>query len=116
VLCFGEEEARALGLNTRRLRFIVILCATLITSAVVSMCGIVGWIGLVVPHLARMIVGPNHKALLPASALIGASFVLIVDDVARTAFALEVPLGILTALIGAPFFLFLLLREQKRYA
>jgi iron complex transport system permease protein len=112
VLCFGEEEAQTLGLNTRRMRMIVIVCATMITSAAVSICGMVGWIGLVVPHLARMLVGPNHKVLLPASAIIGACFLLIVDDVARTAFTLEIPVGILTALIGAPFFLLLLLREQ----
>ena len=85
VLCLGEEEARTLGLNTRRLRFIVIICATLITAASVSICGMVGWIGLVVPHLARMVVGPNYKVLLPAAAIMGGCFLLLVDDVARTA-------------------------------
>lgn len=112
VLCMGDEEARTLGMNTWRLRLIVILCATLITSASVSVCGMVGWIGLVVPHLARMIVGPNHKVLLPAAAIMGGSFLLLVDDVARTAGGLEIPVGVLTALIGAPFFLFLLMRER----
>jgi len=113
VLCLGEEEARTLGLNTRWLRLIVILSATLITSASVSICGMVGWIGLVVPHLARMVVGPNYKVLVPTAALMGACFLLLVDDVARTAAALEIPVGILTALIGAPFFLFLLMRERR---
>jgi iron complex transport system permease protein len=113
VLCMGEEEARTLGLNTWRLRFIVIICATLITAASVSICGMVGWIGLVVPHLARMIVGPNHKVLLPAAAIMGGCFLLLVDDVARTVGALEIPVGVLTALIGAPFFLFLLIRERS---
>jgi iron complex transport system permease protein len=113
VLCLGEEEARTLGLNTRWLRLIVIVAATLITAASVSVCGMVGWIGLVVPHLARMVVGPNYKVLVPTAALMGACFLLLVDDVARTAAALEIPVGILTALIGAPFFLFLLMRERK---
>lgn len=112
VLCMGEQEARTLGLNTRVMRFIVIVCATLITAASVSMCGMVGWIGLVVPHLARLVVGPNHKVLLPSAALMGACFLLLVDDVARTAGPLEIPVGVLTALIGAPFFLFLLMRER----
>lgn len=116
VLCLGEEEARTLGLNTRRLRLIVIVCATLITAASVSICGMIGWIGLVVPHLARMVVGPNHKFLLPAAAVMGACFLLLVDDVARTAGSLEIPVGVLTALIGAPFFLFLLMRERRSQA
>jgi iron complex transport system permease protein len=116
VLCLGEEEARTLGLNTLWLRLIVIVSATLITAASVSICGMVGWIGLVVPHLARMVVGPNYKVLVPTAALMGACFLLLVDDVARTAGALEIPVGILTALIGAPFFLFLLMRERKGHA
>ena len=116
VLCLGEEEARTLGLNTRRMRFIVIICATLITATSVSLCGMVGWIGLVVPHLARMVVGANHKTLLPAAAIMGGCFLLLVDDVARTLGALEIPVGVLTALIGAPFFLFLLMREHRSQA
>jgi len=112
VLCMGEQEARTLGVNTGALRFSVIVCATLITAATVSMCGMVGWIGLVVPHLARLVVGPNHKILLPTAALMGGCFLLLVDDVARTAGSLEIPVGVLTALIGAPFFLFLLMRER----
>jgi iron complex transport system permease protein len=112
VLCMGEQEARTLGVNTGALRFSVIVCATLITAATVSMCGMVGWIGLVIPHLARLVVGPNHKILLPAAALMGGGFLLLVDDVARTAGSLEIPVGVLTALIGAPFFLFLLMRER----
>jgi iron complex transport system permease protein len=114
VLCMGEQEARMLGMNTRAMRFTVIVCATLITAASVSICGMVGWIGLVVPHLARMVVGPNHKYLLPAAAIMGGCFLLLVDDVARTAGTLEIPVGILTALIGAPFFLFLLMRERRQ--
>jgi len=113
VLCMGEQEARTLGLNTSAMRFVVIVCATLITAASVSMCGMVGWIGLVVPHLARLVVGPNHKILLPTAAVMGGCFLLLVDDIARTVGALEIPVGVLTALIGAPFFLFLLMREQR---
>lgn len=112
VLCMGEQEARTLGVNTGALRFTVIVCATLITAATVSICGMVGWIGLVVPHLARMVAGPNHKVLLPTAAIMGGCFLLLVDDVARTAGTLEIPVGILTALVGAPFFLFLLMREE----
>ena len=113
VLCMGEQEARTLGMNTSTMRFVVIVCATLITAASVSMCGMVGWIGLVVPHLARLVVGPNHKILLPTAAVMGGCFLLLVDDVARTVGALEIPVGVITALIGAPFFLFLLMREQR---
>lgn len=116
VLGFGDEEARALGVNTGRLRLIVIVCATLVTAAGVSIAGMIGWVGLVVPHLARMIAGPNHKTLLPASLAIGSCFLLLVDDVARSIYATEIPLGILTSLIGAPFFLYLLLRAQRRQA
>ncbi|MDD2619392.1 MAG: iron ABC transporter permease [Syntrophomonadaceae bacterium] len=105
VLAFGEDEARTLGVNTRRLRILVIMGATLITAASVSICGMVGWIGLVVPHLARAIVGPNYRILLPVSFILGASYLLLVDDLARSLGSVEVPLGILTALLGVPFFI-----------
>jgi iron complex transport system permease protein len=113
VLAFGDEEARSMGIDTTRLRLVVIVCSTLLTSAAVSVAGMVGWVGLVIPHLARMVVGPDCRVLLPASLLIGAAFMLGVDDIARCAFAMELPLGILTALVGAPFFVFLLLRGRK---
>ena len=116
VLSFGEEEARALGANTKKLRWIIIFCATLLTATSVAVAGMVGWVGLVIPHLARMIVGPNYKVLLPASLLLGATYLLLVDDVARSVYALEIPLGIVTALIGAPFFLYLLSRTQRGWA
>lgn len=104
VLAFGEEEARTLGINTRRLRLIVIIGATLITTASVSICGMIGWIGLVVPHLGRSIVGPNYRTLLPVTCILGASYLLLVDDLARCLGSVEVPLGILTSLLGVPFF------------
>jgi iron complex transport system permease protein len=108
----GDEEARSLGIRTELLKGIVIVCTTLITAASVSVCGIVGWVGLVVPHLGRMLVGPDHRALLPATLSIGATYLLFIDGVARTAVATEIPLGILTALIGAPFFAYLLRRTR----
>jgi len=116
VLSFGEDEARALGINTGRLRLAIIVSSTLLTSAAVSVVGMVGWVGLVVPHLARMLVGPDCRTLLPVSAILGASFMLAVDDIARCLFPLEIPLGILTALVGAPFFLVLLVRGRKGWA
>ncbi|NTV09529.1 MAG: iron ABC transporter permease [Zoogloea sp.] len=116
VLCFGDEEARALGLETGRLRLVVILCATLVTAAAVAISGIIGLVGLIVPHLARMLVGPDHKILLPVSALLGGGFLLLVDDLARSLFEVEVPLGIVTSIIGAPFFLYLLTRSRRGWA
>ena len=112
VLAMGDEEARSLGIRTELLKGIVIVCTTLITAASVSVCGIVGWVGLVVPHLGRMLVGPDHRALLPATLSNGATYLLFIDGVARTAVATEIPLGILTAMIGAPFFAYLLRRTR----
>lgn len=105
VLAFGDDEARTLGINTRRLRLIVVLSSTLVTAASVSISGMVGWIGLVIPHLARVIVGPNYRTLLPVTFILGATYLLLVDDLARCLGSVEVPLGILTALIGVPFFI-----------
>jgi iron complex transport system permease protein len=114
VLSAGEDEARALGIDRRRVWALVVIAATLMTATVVSLAGIVGWVGLVVPHLARQIVGPSFGRLLVASLLIGAVFLLAVDDVARTA-PIEIPLGILTALIGAPFFVAVLARARQQW-
>lgn len=107
VMSFGEDEARALGINTKRTRLVVIFAATLVTACSVSIAGIIGYVGLVVPHLARAIVGPNYRALLPASMCIGAAFLLVVDDFSRLMFATEVPIGILTSIVGVPFFIFI---------
>ena len=112
VLSAGDEEAQALGVPVARTRWIILSAVALISAAVVSVAGIVGWVGLVVPHFARMIVGPDHKILLPASAMLGALYMLAVDDIARTATAAEIPLGIITAIIGAPVFAMLLVRTQ----
>ncbi|SFH09925.1 iron complex transport system permease protein [Desulfotomaculum arcticum] len=113
VLSLGEEEAMAMGLETRKLRLVVILCSTLMTAAAVSISGLVGWVGLIVPHWARMIVGPNYKILLPTSIILGGAYLLLVDDLARCVASVEIPLGILTALIGAPFFFYLLVSGRK---
>lgn len=114
VLSFGEEEAQTMGVNTKRLRLVFIVCATLLTAASVAVSGMIGWVGLIIPHMARLFVGPNYKRLMPASLLCGAIFLIVADDVARTAFAAEIPLGILTSLIGAPFFIFLLFRGRRK--
>jgi len=112
ILSLGEEEARSLGVEMERSRWLALACVTGITAASVANSGIVGWVGLVVPHFARGLVGPDHRLLLPASALLGAGFMLCVDTLARTMLAAEIPLGILTAIIGAPVFLVLLHRTQ----
>ncbi|AKB83613.1 Vitamin B12 ABC transporter, permease component BtuC [Methanosarcina barkeri 3] len=108
ILSLGDEEAKALGMDVEKMRLIIIVCATLVTSAAVSISGVIGWVGLVVPHISRMIVGPNYSRLLPMSMVIGASFMLVVDDLSRTIVATEIPLGILTSLVGAPVFAYLI--------
>jgi iron complex transport system permease protein len=114
VLSFGEEEAKSLGLHTNRLRLLVVVCASLVTAAVISVTGIIGWVGLIIPHFARLLIGPDHKLLLPMSFLMGSLFMLLVDNLARTITTLEIPLGILTAIIGAPFFLFFLYKTAQK--
>lgn len=114
-LSFGEEEAQAMGAETGKLRVVVIGACTLITASAVSVAGIIGWVGLIIPHLARGMVGPDYRKLLPVSAVIGGVYLLLVDDLARLAGPLELPLGILTALIGAPFFMFLLTRTRRAW-
>ncbi|MEQ5871574.1 iron ABC transporter permease [Sagittula sp. NFXS13] len=116
VLSLGDEEARALGVEAGRTRLIVIAAATLITASVTALAGVVGWVGLVIPHIARMLVGPGFGRLLPASVLIGAGYLLLVDTLARTIAAVEVPLGVLTAVIGAPFFVWLLARGSRGWS
>ena len=114
ILTMGDEEAESMGVNAKRLRTVVILCSTLITAASVSVSGMIGWVGLVIPHLARRLVGNNYKTLLPVAMLMGALFLLTVDDVSRNLFAAEIPIGILTSLIGAPFFIYLIARDGEK--
>ena len=115
VLSLGDDEARSLGVDVFRLRALVIGAATLMTASVVAVSGVIGWVGLMIPHIARMLVGPNFSRLLPASMLLGASFMLIVDMAARSIARVETPLGILTAVLGAPFFLWLLARGRRTW-
>lgn len=113
LLSLPDEEAASLGVDVRRLRLVLVAAATLTTAAAVSLAGIVGWIGLVVPHVARLLVGPDFSRLLPASLMLGGGFLIATDTLARSVAAIELPLGILTALVGAPFFLYLLCRGGR---
>jgi iron complex transport system permease protein len=115
VMTLGDEEAQALGVDTQRIRMVVIAAATLMTAAAVSVSGIIGWIGLLIPHFARLLVGPDFGRLLPASMLLGAGYLLGVDTLARTISTIEVPLGILTAFIGTPFFIWVLAVSHKSW-
>ena len=112
VMSLPEEEARALGVATGPLRAAIVAAATLVTSASVAASGVVGWVGLVVPHLARFLVGPSFPRLIPTSAILGGGYLLLIDTVARTAAPVEIPLGILTAVVGTPFFIVLLARMR----
>ncbi len=112
LLAVGEEEARALGVDTKRMTIVLVIASTVVTASAVCISGIIGWVGLVVPHIGRMLVGPDFRKLIPVSAILGASFLLVVDDIARTLTAAEIPLGILTSLVGAPFFAYLLTRKK----
>jgi len=108
LLPLSEDEARSSGISIFRLRAITVICATMITASCVSMCGQVGWVGLLIPHMCRMKFGSNHLSLVPASVSLGAAFMVIVDTAARTMTAAEIPVSILTAIIGAPFFIILM--------
>jgi len=114
ILSMGEEQARTMGVRTTVLTTLVIGCGTLVTAAAVSACGIIGWVGLVIPHLGRMIVGSEHGRLIPFCFLLGAIYLLIIDDLARSLIAAEIPLGILIALVGAPFFAYLMRRTATK--
>ena len=115
VLTLGDDEARTMGVNAGRVRLVVILCATLITAASVAVSGMIGWVGLVIPHLSRKLVGNDYRHLMPASMLFGAAFMLAVDNVSRNLLATEIPIGILTAFVGAPFFIWLITRKGDAF-
>jgi iron complex transport system permease protein len=114
LLTLDEDEAMSLGINTILLRKIVIVCATLMTSASICVGGHIGWIGLVIPHFTRMVVGCDYRVSLPVSILMGSSFLMLVDTISRSLLTSEIPIGILTSFIGAPFFLYLMIREAKK--
>jgi iron complex transport system permease protein len=113
LLTLSDHEARAMGVNAAAVRAAVIVCATLVTAASVSVSGLIGWVGLVVPHLARRLVGNNYRHLLPASMLGGALFLLIVDNISRNLLLTEIPIGIVTSVIGAPFFIWMITRKSE---
>ncbi len=115
LLTMGDEDARALGVNTGQIRAIIIICATFISASAVCISGIIGWVGLVIPHIGRILVGADNKHLLPVSALIGAIYLIAVDLIARTAMETEIPIGILTAIIGAPIFAYLLRKNRPAW-
>jgi len=116
VMSLGDDEAKALGVNVRLVRSVVIVAATLITATAVSVSGVIGWIGLVVPHMARLLVGPRYDRVLPVSLLMGGAFLVLIDTVARTAARVEIPLGLLTAILGAPVFVWLLARGRRMWS
>jgi iron complex transport system permease protein len=115
VLSLGDEEARSLGINPDRVRVTLITAATLMTAAAVAIAGVIGWVGLVVPHIARLLVGPNFQRLLPIAMLVGANFMLLVDTLARSLTQTETPIGILTAFVGAPVFVWLLFNARRSW-
>ena len=116
LLTLSDAEARTMGVDTRRLRLVVIACATLMTAASVAVSGMIGWVGLVIPHFCRILFGYDYRRLLPGCALLGAGFLIVVDTLARTLTTAEIPLGILTSFVGAPVFLYLILTGGKRRA
>jgi iron complex transport system permease protein len=113
VLTMGDEEAKTMGVNVTVVRLVVVFSSTLITAASVSVSGMIGWVGLVIPHLSRRLVGNNYASLIPTSMVFGALFLLIVDNFSRNLWTSELPIGILTAFVGAPFFLYLIARKES---
>lgn len=114
LLSLGDEDAQALGVRVERIKWLIITCVTVIVALCVSVSGVIGWVGLALPHIARMLVGPDHRVLIPTSISLGAVYLLLMDDIARTLTPAEIPLGILTAIIGAVIFGYLLKRTQGR--
>ena len=115
IFTMGEDEAKTLGLNTEKIRFIIVFFATLMTASSVSVTGVIGWIGLIIPHFARLIFGDNYKYVIPASGILGASFLLYVDILCRNLTTSEIPIGIVTSFIGAPIFLYLIYKKGRNY-
>lgn len=115
ILSLGEDEAKALGVNTRLLQVVITISATVLTAYSISVTGTIGWIGLIVPHLVRMMVGPNFKYVIPGSLLLGAVYLLLMDDLCRSLLIIEIPLGITTSLVGIPFLIFLMSRRESSW-
>ena len=112
MLTLGDKEAISLGVNPARLRLIIILCATLLTSTCVAISGMIGWVGLVIPHMLRKLLGDDNRLLLPTSCILGSLFLLIVDNISRNLLMSEIPIGILTSFVGAPFFIYLITKRK----
>lgn len=113
ILAFGDEEAESLGINAAALRLVSIVCATLLTASCVAVSGVIGWVGLIMPHVVRFIAGPDNRIVVPLSVILGGAFLIAVDTACRTVISSEIPLGILTSIIGAPLFFLILLRTQQ---
>ena len=113
ILAFGDEEAESLGINAAALRLVSIVCATLLTASCVAVSGVIGWVGLIMPHVVRFIAGPDNRIVVPLSVILGGAFLIAVDTACRTVISSEIPLGILTSIIGAPLFFLVLLRTQQ---
>jgi iron complex transport system permease protein len=109
----GDEEAQVLGIPVEWIRLLLIFMATLMSALTVVLAGMIGWVGLIIPHITRMLVGPDNKILIPASALIGAIYLIFVDDISRMLFNVEIPIGITTSLVGIPFFAIILRKAKK---
>lgn len=116
ILSLGDEEARSLGINVKLVRFTIIITATFISAFTVVLAGMIGWVGLVIPHIARLLFGSNNILIVPVTALLGAIYLLIIDNISRMLFSVEIPIGILTSLIGIPFFAYALKNVKKRWA
>lgn len=114
LLTLDEEEAKSLGINIRKYRLIFIIASTLLSAAAVCLGGLIGWVGLMIPHLARALVGVDYSRLIPASAMLGGGYLILVDDLARSVFSMELPLGVVTSIIGAPFFIYLIIKRKER--
>jgi iron complex transport system permease protein len=112
LLTLDEEEARTLGINIKKYRIIFIVASTLLSAAAVCLGGLIGWIGLMIPHMARGVVGVDYKRLIPACAMMGATYLVLMDDIARSILSLELPLGVVTSIMGAPFFVYLIIRGR----
>ncbi len=114
LLTLDEEEAKSLGINVKRYRLIFIIASTLLSAASVCLGGLIGWVGLMIPHLARSLVGTDNSRLISASAILGALYLLLMDDIARSVLSMELPLGVVTSIMGVPFFIHLILRKKAR--
>ena len=114
LLTLDEEEAKSLGINIRKYRMLFIIAATFLSAASVCLGGLIGWVGLMIPHMARVLVGVDYKRLIPASAMLGGCYLVLMDDLARSILSLELPLGVVTSIMGAPFFIYLIIKRKER--